>query len=154
MEKSKQVLNELFVELFNDISAIEESTLKNGVLSDLSLTELHTIDAIGMYEEKTMGSIAEDLDITQGTLTIAINKLIKKGYVERRKLEEDKRVVVARATKKGKIAYRLHRKFHSDMISNILEEIDKKEEVVLINALDKLNKFFKQKYLQNNKRDV
>ena len=154
MEKSKQVLNELFVELFNDISAIEENTLKNGVLSDLSLTELHTIDAIGMYGEKTMGSIAENLDITQGTLTIAINKLIKKGYVARRKLEKDTRVVVVWATKKGKIAYRLHRKFHSDMISMILEEINEKEEAVLINALDKLNMFFKEKYLQNNKRDV
>ena len=32
-----------------------------------------------------MGEIAHDLRITVGTLTTAINRLIKKGYVERKK---------------------------------------------------------------------
>lgn len=52
MDKTREVLNELFVDLFNDILAIEEKSLSNGPLADLSITELHTIEAIGMYEEK------------------------------------------------------------------------------------------------------
>ena len=61
MEKGKKILNELLVQLFNDILQIEEKSLKNGPLSDLSVTELHTIEAIGMYKDSTMTEVAQDL---------------------------------------------------------------------------------------------
>ena len=85
MEKGKKILNELLVQLFNDILQIEEKSLKNGPLSDLSVTELHTIEAIGMYKERTMTEVAQDLKITVGTLTTAINKLTEK---ELKRIEE------------------------------------------------------------------
>lgn len=146
MDKSKKVLNEVLVELFNDILEIEERSLRTGPLSDLSITELHTIDAIGMYEKRTMGEIAQKLDITVGTLTTAINKLIKKGYVERHRIEEDRRVVLVNVTKKGKLAYRLHQKFHSDMINETISGLSEEEEKILISALERLNSYFEKKY--------
>lgn len=149
MDKSKKVLNEILVELFNDILQIEEESLKRGPLSDLSITELHTIEAIGMYEKKTMGDIAQTLDITVGTLTTAINKLIKKGYVVRQRIESDRRVVLVSVTKKGKLAYRLHEKFHSDMVSETIEGLSEVEEEILISALERLNCYFKNKYNLN-----
>lgn len=146
MDRGKKVLNELLVQLFNDILQIEEKTLKTGPLSDISVTELHTIEAIGMYSERTMSEVAQDLKITVGTLTAAVNKLIKKGYVERRRTEKDRRVVMIHATKKGKLAYRLHQKFHNDMISQTISGVSKEEEEVLISSLERLNLFFKEKY--------
>lgn len=146
MSKNVKVLNELLVGLFNEIVNIEESTLKQGVLSDLSITELHTIEAIGMYDQRTMSEVAQDLKITVGTLTTAINKLIKKGYVERMRIEEDRRVVMVKATKKGKLAFRLHAKFHSDMIKSITGVLNPKEEEVLISSLENITTFFKEKY--------
>ena len=133
-------------EIFNDILQIEERALKQGVINDLSVTEIHTIEAIGMYTERTMSEVAQDLKITVGTLTTAINKLIKKGYVERKRIEEDRRVVLIKLTKKGKLAYRLHEKFHSDMIKKTIEGLSKEEEEVLISSLDRLNMFFKKEY--------
>lgn len=93
-----------------------------------------------------MSEVAQDLKITVGTLTTAINKLIKKGYVERSRIEEDRRVVLIALTKKGKLAYRLHEKFHNDMVSNSIESLTQQEEVMLISALNKINEFLKQKY--------
>ena len=87
MNKSTITINELLVQLFNDILQIEEKSLKEGIISDLSITEIHTIEAIGMYAEKSMSEVAQILKITVGTLTTAINKLIKKGYVERKRIE-------------------------------------------------------------------
>ena len=78
MEKSISVLNELLVQNFNDILQIEQNALKEGAFSDLSITEIHTIEAIGMYSSRSMSEIALDLEITVGTLTIAINNLVKK----------------------------------------------------------------------------
>lgn len=146
MEKSFNVLNELLVELFNDIMQIEQNSLKQGKLNDLSVTEIHTIEAIGMYEPRSMSEVAADLRITVGTLTTAINKLIKKGYVERQRIEEDRRVVLVRLTKSGKLAYRLHEKFHKDMIKATIEGLSEDEEQILISALERLNNFFKSKY--------
>ena len=147
MERKNKVLNELLVELFNNILEIEENTLKNGNLSDLSVTELHTIEAIGMYQERTMTEVAQDLKITVGTLTTAINKLIKKGYVERKRIEEDRRVVLVHLTKRGKLAYRLHEKFHNDMINDTINGVSENEEKVLISSLERLNIFFKGKMI-------
>lgn len=146
MDKGKKILNELLVQLFNDILQIEEKTLKSGPLSDLSVTELHTIEAIGMYQERTMSEVAQDLKITVGTLTTAINKLIKKEYVERKRIEEDRRVVLIHLTKKGKLAFRLHEKFHHDMINETLDGLSEDEEEILISSLERLNVFFKKKY--------
>ena len=146
MNKSTMMINELLVQLFNDVLQIEEQSLKDGVLSDLSVTEIHTIEAIGMYSERTMSEAAQKLKITVSTLTTAINKLIKKGYVERKRIEEDRRVVLVKLTKRGKLALRLHQKFHGEMINNAIEGLSMEEETILISSLNKLNDFFKEKY--------
>lgn len=144
MNKSTITINELLVQLFNDILQIEEKSLKEGIISDLSITEIHTIEAIGMYAEKSMSEVAQILKITVGTLTTAINKLIKKEYVERKRIEEDRRVVLVKLTKKGKLAYRIHEKFHHDMVNTAIDGLSEEEEEVLISSLDKINKFLRK----------
>ena len=145
MKKTQKVLNELLVQIFDDILHIEEKTLKFGAISDLSVTEMHTLEAIGMYTERTMTEVAQDLKITVGTLTTAINKLTKKDYVARKRIEEDRRVVLVQLTKKGKLAFRLHEKFHNDMINATINGLNEEEEKVLVLSLEKLNQFFKEK---------
>ncbi|MDF2505973.1 MAG: transcriptional regulator [Clostridium sp.] len=139
-------MNELMVDIFNGILTIEQTALKEGSFKDISVTEMHTIEAIGMYVPKTMSKVALDLGITVGTLTTAISNLVKKGYVERKRSEEDRRVVKIALTRKGKLAYRIHAKFHRDMIRETLKGMSSKEEEVLINALEKINYFFRNKY--------
>ena len=107
MTNTQELLNKLLVQLFNDILHIEENSLKNIDLMDLSMTEIHTIEAVGIKDAKTMGEIAHDLRITVGTLSAAITKLIKKGYVERKRTEEDRRVVLVSLTSKGENVYRV-----------------------------------------------
>lgn len=159
MNKTVSVINDILVDTFNDILTIEQEALKAGSLNDLSVTEIHTIQAVGMYELKNMSEIALDLNITVGTLTMAINNLVKKKYVERIRSEEDRRVVQVRLTKKGKVAYRLHEKFHKDMVNATVEGLSSDEEKILISSLEKLNNFFKEKYnlkgsRKNDKRNV
>ncbi len=146
LNPNRKVINELLVTLFNDILEIEEKALKQGELNDLSVTEIHTIEAIGMYKPRTMTEVANDLGITVGTLTTAITKLVKKGYVERTRGEEDRRAVMIALTRKGKLAYRIHEKFHQEMINETVGGLSEVEEEVLIKSLDKINKFFMEKY--------
>jgi DNA-binding MarR family transcriptional regulator len=153
MKNTVSVLNELFVNTFNDILSIEQKALQSGTFKDLSVTEIHTIEAIGMYGTKTMSEVAGILGITVGTLTTAINHLVRKEYVIRKKSEEDRRVVQISLTRKGKLAFRVHEKFHADMVRAIIEELTQEEEEVLIRSLDKLNSFFNTKMQSENSTD-
>ena len=146
MRKIEDILNKLLVQLFNDILQIEEKSLKNTQFTDLSITEIHTIEAIGLDRSRTMGEIAHDLRITVGTLSAAITKLIKKGYVERKRTEEDRRVVLVSLTSKGENIYREHQVFHEEMITSMLGNFSEEEEYILAIALEKLNSFFEEKY--------
>jgi len=135
------IINELFVKIYNDILTVEQGALQRGEFRDLSITEMHTIEQIGMYTPRTMTNVAEDLHFTVGTLTMAINRLVKKGYVERKRIETDRRVVLVQLTEKGKLAYRIHEKFHTDMVRYLITDLEEQEEDVLIHALEKLSHF-------------
>ena len=146
MNETLQVVNKLLVETFNDILYIEEKALKEGSFNDVSITEVHTIEAIGMYEKKMMSEVAKNLDITVGTLTVAVNKLVKKDYVQRFKSEDDKRLVLIGLTKKGRLLYRVHDKFHKDMVRETINGMSEDETRILAEALGRLNDFLTEKY--------
>lgn len=141
METDIKTINDYLVSVFNDILSIEESELKKSQFKDLSITEMHTIEAIGMYHRKTTSEVAKELAITVGTLTTAINRLVKKGYVERFRSEDDRRVVKLGLTKKGKLVYRVHQHFHKELVKNILADMDAEEEESLLKALKNLHIF-------------
>ncbi|MHC5248917.1 fatty acid biosynthesis transcriptional regulator FabT [Enterococcus sp. HY326] len=141
MEPNLETVNDYLVSIFNDILTIEESELKKSRFDDVSITEMHTIEAIGMYRKKTTSEVAKELSITVGTLTTAINRLVKKEYVERIRSEDDRRVVKLGLTKKGKLLFRVHQHFHRQMVKNILTGMEKDEETALLKALKNLHDF-------------
>ena len=136
-------LNELLVKLFRNINVIEERALRTEEYKDVTANDMHVIEAIGMEEPKNMTSVARSLDVTTGTLTISVNSLVKKGYVDRVRSEEDRRVVLVSLSEKGKKAFLHHQRFHDQMIETALEELSEEEQQVLEKTLGKLNQFFK-----------
>lgn len=136
-------LNEVLVRLFRDVMDIEQQAIITPEYKDLTNNDMHVIEAIGIGEPKNMTAIAKELSVTVGTLTIAMNSLVKKGYVSRQRGSEDRRVVYISLSEKGKAAYGHHAKFHRDMIDAIIEQLDKEETEILIKALDKLNSWFR-----------
>lgn len=146
MEQKNQVLNTLLVKLFNDILKIEEKALTKEEIQDISVTDMHIIEAIGCEEPKSMSSVAKIQDVTVGTLTTAINSLVKKGYVKRERGEKDKRVVLISLTQKGKYANAYHEKFHEEMIQAVMTELNQEEIDCLNKGLSKINRYFEEKH--------
>lgn len=141
-----ETVNEILVRLFANILDIEEKCLRVGDFSDLSISEMHVIDSIGVKEERTMSDTAKDLKVTSGTLTTAVDNLIKKGYVERRRSLEDRRVVKIKLTEKGMDAFKSHEDFHKDLVISALQQLDSNEETLLIKVLSNIDVFFNHKY--------
>lgn len=145
MNDTRRTLNELLVNLFNNILAIEEANLQNQHVM-LSMTEVHILEAIEKSESNMMSAVAKYLMITQGTLTVSVSKLEKKGYVERIKDESDRRIVRLRNTEKATAVLQVHDDFHKQMIDKIVNDLDIEEEQELLKSLYRVSQFFKESY--------
>ncbi|MFZ7121208.1 MAG: MarR family winged helix-turn-helix transcriptional regulator [Eubacteriaceae bacterium] len=136
------VLNEALVLIFNLVLKSEEKFIRSLVAKKLSITEIHTIDAIGKDSKKTMSEIATNLNITLGTLTTSINNLEKKGFVKRNRSEKDRRVVYVSLIEKGNEVFDQHDIFHKNMIKHIVNDLNQNEEKALVKALENLIGYF------------
>ena len=93
-EKIKQ-FNELLVSISTNMMLHQMDGLKKDfLLRTLSFQEMHTIEIIGNLEEVTMGELAGAAKVTQGTMSVMVKKLVKKGLVERNSSSEDLRMSI------------------------------------------------------------
>ena len=138
-----ETLNELLVTLFRDVMDIEQKVIITPEFKDITNNDMHVINAIGVGTTKNMSSIAKELSVTVGTLTISMNSLVKKGYVIRERGKEDRRVVHISLSEKGVKAYYHHKHFHEQMIQGVVEVLTEEELQALIKALTKLNSWFR-----------
>lgn len=138
-----ETLNDMLVNFFRDIMTLEERAIITQEYRDITNNDMHVIQAIGMGEPKNMSAIAKELSVTVGTLTIAMNSLVKKGYVCRERGEKDRRVVYISLSPKGKKAYLHHEAFHRQMIGAILAELTGEETKVLVKTLTTLENWFR-----------
>ena len=79
--------------------------------------------------------------VTLGTVTTSLNNLERKGYIERVRSTKDRRVVHLYLTKKGRLIYRLHQRFHRAMVRQITEGMDETEFQVMKKGLLNLYHF-------------
>ena len=145
MSSTKQELNTFLVKLFNNILKIEEDALRKEQFRDLSVKEMHILEAIGQSgtaEKITLANIARALSITPGTLTVAMNALERKGYLDRNKSALDGRVVEVRLTPKGDSANEWHAEFHSALVDAVMKNLLPDELEVFASGLKKITLYF------------
>lgn len=142
MENAYETMNHALVNLIHQIWDLEGKAILTEGFKDLTNNDMHVIEAIGLGDGRNMSSIARRLNITVGSLTTAMNALVRKKYAERYRIEEDRRVVFVKLTEKGRKAYCQHEAYHKKMIQAILDKLDEEEVCVLLKMLDALNEFF------------
>ena len=138
-----ETLNDVLVNLFRDITGIEQKAVRTLGYPDITSNDMHVIEAIGTGEPKNMSSIARALSVTVGTLTISMNSLVKKGYVVRQRSNEDRRVVLVSLSEKGAEVHEHHARFHKEMIDGVIGNLTEEELDTLIKAVTKLNSWFR-----------
>lgn len=141
MISEEDIMAEYLVRIFENVLLTEEKSLSQGYFSDLSIAEMHTLTAIGPYEAKTMSNTAAELGITTGTLTVSVDRLVKKGYVIRKRDEKDKRVVRISLTRNGKLACRMHSKFHRVLAKRILDPYEADDRSKLIKLVEEIDTY-------------
>ena len=109
-----QLVNDYLTSIFNNVLVIEESSLRR------------------------------ELMVTLGTVTTSLNNLERKGYIERRRSEVDRRVVHLSLTKNGRLLYRLHQQFHKRMVNQIIGDMSPEEKKVMQKGLHNLYRFLEE----------
>ncbi|MGI6664201.1 MAG: MarR family winged helix-turn-helix transcriptional regulator [Christensenellaceae bacterium] len=139
-------INEAFQLIYDSVHKVEERMLKTSSNLDLSISELDILGAIGKYKEEgcSISQIAKEVGVTLPTITVAIQRLEARGYVEKKKSMEDGRRVNIVLTKLGKKADAAHRYFHERMVRAFLKEVGEDVKPVLLTALQNLATFLRQ----------
>lgn len=152
MEQYKEEINTFLVEVFHDILRLEEAALAKDDFRNLSVHEMHVIEAVydgnreGLF---SMSEIAAKLMITASTLTTSVKTLERKGYLIREKLPSDKRYVRLCPTPLGERAYYSHKSFHQKLVEGVSGRLTTEELRTLSGALSTLHKFFNS-FSENN----
>ena len=137
LNPSDQDFAKSLLRIFDNVLLTEEKALSKGYFSDLSIAELHTLEAIGPYEARTMSETAARL---------GIDRLVRKAYVERYRDLKDRRVVRIRLTRQGKLAYRMHAKFHTLLVKRLLDPLGEQEKERLIRLVKDIDEFIAEQY--------
>lgn len=135
-------LDSIMTKTFNSVMSIEERVLESRLTAGLTIAEVHTIVAIGLHGMSPMKTVAARLGVSVPTVTNAVNRLVKKGHVERVRDDADRRLVLLRLTNSGRKACRAHDLFHKRMVVNAVEGLSRNEVDVLVKALTQVKSFF------------
>ncbi len=145
MGYEREVLDRL-LSIQKQIMLTMDEALIRGYFPDLSKTEMHTLAAIGPYDRKTMGETAAALNITTGTLTVAVDRLVRKKYVSRQRASQDRRIVLLELTRKGKVACRLLWRFHLLLVERVVQHYDEHERHLLLDMLGRIDEYLMEQY--------
>jgi DNA-binding MarR family transcriptional regulator len=122
-EEAATEIMDLIVRLLNKAAAIERQPVDIGHGILLHPSEVHLIDAIGRYPNKSVSGVASRLGITKGAVSQTAKRLEAKGYLERTNREGDKKTVILHLTDMGQEALAWHRLYHETVNRRMAEAI-------------------------------
>lgn len=146
MDAFAEELNILLTEAYHSILRIEEQMIRSAGKLDLTINEIHLIEAVARREGgQTISALSEELDISLPSVTVAINKLLGKGYVLKNRSKSDGRVVYVTLTHLGEKINLAHRYFHKKMVLAVAKELTDEEKAAMAKGIRRLNAFFEEK---------
>lgn len=145
MDREIKKINGILTDLSNAALKMEEEAVKNSSFKDISIAEIHTLSAVGTGRPKTMTHVANILGINVSTLTTAVNRLVKKGYVKRLRDDTDRRIVKLSLTEKGVFAVEENEMFHEDLIREAISRFSDSQLQQFISSIDNITQFLTER---------
>jgi DNA-binding MarR family transcriptional regulator len=98
----------------------------------LSLVHLNVLTAIEADGPLSMKRLAEAMDVTDASATGIVDRMEKRGLVERRHATEDRRVVLVHLTEAGRGVFSQMAEHRRETLSRILSELNDDEVSALL----------------------
>lgn len=111
----------------------------------LSKTELFTLLQVERNGEIIMSQIADFISIPMSTATGMVERLVKKGYIERVRNDSDRRIVTIRLTDAGKKLTGDIKSVVMNMVKVVMDDLTEQEQALLYKLFFKVTDFFSEK---------
>ena len=131
-------LAEIIERLSESMQDHEIRVTRQSEFANLSVTQIHYLDSIRHLGNPAIGALAQHLNVTKPTATVAIEKLEQNGYVTKVPSSEDRRVSYVHLTDKGLKISDLHDEIHQGYAQKFEKALDKDELKQLVNLLNKV----------------
>ncbi len=107
MPLSKKQCIQLNQAVFSVANAYQSRMVRDGEVerSRLNLPDRSTLMVLGQFEPTTVRDLSKRMDINPGTISVYVQRLVKRGLVERAQDENDRRTWWLSLTEPGKAAY-------------------------------------------------
>ena len=112
------------VEFYEKLSSWEHAVVRG---SDLTPNQMHSIEIIGHEKSLRMKELAEKLGVTTGTLTVTVDRLERKGLIERIPHETDRRSYRIVLTEACEGHFAKHHEFHLKLTEEIASALTPEE---------------------------
>jgi len=144
VEQFQKELNALLIEIYQNVHRLEEAALRYSGKLDLTINEMHLIEYVGksMPDGVTIRELAQQLNIKSPSVTVAVQKLERKGYVTKVACAQDKRAVRVQLTRDGRRVDAYHQYYHRMMTKRIAQDVTEEEKEMLLRAVRNLNTHF------------
>lgn len=120
MDKTQEII-EIFHRLLVKFQNREKRPNNFGTGELLYRFEIHVIDAIYRKPGINVSDLSIELMVTKGAISQVINKLEKKGYIQKAKDPVSNKIIYLTLTQKGEFVAVNHIKFHRKMIENFMK---------------------------------
>ena len=127
------------VEFYEKLSSWEHEVVRG---SDLTPGQMHAIEIIGHEQSLRMKELAEKLGVTTGTLTVTVDRLERKGLIERTPHETDRRSFRVVLTAAGEDHFARHHEFHLKLTEEIAAGLTADELETFAGLLAKVTRQF------------
>ena len=117
------LLNEHFFKLYQSRFFQEKKTCSNSPLSQFTYNDLRVLESLDRKGVLTMRELADSLSLPMSTLTSIANKLVLKKFIERLRIDEDRRVVQVQATALGNQMISLRKSAHTSVSEELLKSL-------------------------------
>lgn len=139
-------ISRLLSNTYDSIDRLEDIMRRSHGI-DLSVSELNLIEVVGrttFHTEETISvsDIARALDIKAPSATTAVNRLVRKGFVEKGRDPKDARRVNVSLTRCGERVFRLHAVFNRHMSEEVSLGLTNPERRVLLDGIRRLEHFY------------
>jgi DNA-binding MarR family transcriptional regulator len=134
MEKIVGIISKLS----NNLAEMEELARKQLNLKELTLSQMHYLEILNALENPNVTELATEMQLTKPTVTVALDKLIQKGYISKVQSDEDRRSSHLHLTKKGMLINQMHEHAHDQFAELMKESLEPEELEQLTILLEKL----------------
>jgi DNA-binding MarR family transcriptional regulator len=126
--------------LSQNLGEMEELAREQLNIKELTTAQMHYLEIINEMNNPNITELATEMRLTKPTVTVALDKLIQKGYVTKIQSDEDRRSSHLHLTKKGMQINQMHERAHTQFAELMQETLEPEELEQLTVLLEKLTK--------------